>query len=289
MEEVSGIRAGLGEGPVWSAEEGVVYWVDIPGKALHRTDPATRLTDSWPMPSHPGNVALRKSGGLVVALEDGLYSFDTGTETLSRLVAIEDDIADNRPNDGKCDAEGRLWFGTMNKVDGTRPSGRFYKVDTDLTVTEIADGIEIPNGLAWSPDDRVMYHTDTHANMVSAYAFDLVRGERGARHDFFPFDRQKIGGVDGAAVDVEGGYWTVLFRGAKLIRILPDGRVDREIALPVSQPTMPAFGGADLKTLYITSATEGLEEPALDAQPHAGGLLAVAVDVAGCPVHAFGG
>ena len=282
-------RAILGESPVWSAVENAVYWIDIPGKKLHRTEPDTGRTRSWELPRLPGMIALRRRGGLVVALEDGLYGFDPGSGRFDPLVGLEADRPENRPNDGKCDAAGRLWVGTMNITDGSRPTGSLFRIDPDLTVTKIDSGLRVPNGLAWSPANDVMVHTDTRANVVWSYAFDAISGERSAKREFFRFDRDRSGGVDGAAMDAEGGYWTVLFGGGKLIRVTPDGRRDREISLPVSQPTMPAFGGADMRTIFITSAARNLDDEALKAQPCAGGLLALSVDVSGHEVYSFGG
>lgn len=283
------IRAELGECPVWSPVENVVYWIDIHRRKLHRTAADGCTTASIDLPSRPGMIALRKKGGLVVALEDGLYGCDPSSGALDLLVRLESDEPENRANDGKCDAAGRLWVGTMNRIQECRPTGNFYRIDPDLTVTRVGSGFGIPNGLAWSPDDKVMLHTDTCANVVWRYEFDPVTGERRGEQPFFRFDLAVTGGVDGAAMDAEGGYWPALYGGSKLLRLLADGTVDREIPLPVSQPTMPAFGGADMRTLFVTSACQNLTERELRAQPLAGALLAMETEVVGHPVHAFGG
>ncbi len=282
-------RALLGESPVYAAPENAVYWVDILGPTLLRTDLASEETVSWELPRPVGMIALRSRGGLVVALDDGLYGFEPATGDTEPLAGIEADRPGNRANDGKCDAAGRLWVGTMNKTDSSQPTGSFYCVDAGLTVSRHATGLRVPNGLAWSPDNAVMYHTDSRAGVVHAYDFDPATGERSGERAFFRFDREKTGGVDGAAVDVEGAYWTVLYGGGKLIRILPDGTVDREIPLPVKQPTMPCFAGPDMKTIVITSASQNLSDEEREAQPLAGALLAVRVDVPGHPVYPFGG
>ncbi|MCH8237593.1 MAG: SMP-30/gluconolactonase/LRE family protein, partial [Proteobacteria bacterium] len=281
MRCITDERALLGESPLWSAEEGCVYWVDILGRKLHRTNPDNLETRTWDLPSCAGMIALRRQGGLVVALEDGLYGFDPGSGRLDRLAAFEDDLPGNRPNDGKCDAQGRLWVGTMNKTDGSLPTGNFYRIDPDLRVTKIETGYCIPNGLAWSPDNSVMYHTDTRSNLVRAWDFDPATGERTEAREFFAFERETSGGVDGAAMDTRGGYWAALYGGGRLVRVSPEGAQDREIPLPVSQPTMPAFGGPDMKTIFITSASQKLGADELASQPLAGGLLSVAVDVRG--------
>lgn len=286
---VTEIRAKLGESPVWSPAERVVYWIDIHGRRLHRTVPRDGATASVELPSRPGMIALRRRGGLVAVLEDGLYALDSVSGALDLLVPLEADRPENRPNDGKCDAAGRLWVGTMNLLEEGRPTGSLYRIDPDLTVTTVGTACGIPNGLAWSPDDRWMMHTDTPANVVWRYAYDPATGERSDRTPLFRFDAATTGGVDGAAMDADGGYWHALYGGAKLQRVLPDGTVEREIALPVSQPTMPAFGGPDMTTLFVTSAWQNLGDDERIAQPLAGGLLAVETGIRGHPVHAFGG
>lgn len=281
-------RVLLGESPVWSASESCVYWIDILGPTLLRTDLINGETLTWGLPSAPGMIALRGFAGLIIALEDGLYGFNPPTGRIELLTPIEEVHSENRANDGKCDIAGRLWLGTMNKTDSSQPTGAFYRIDPHLAATRIGGDFRVPNGLAWSPDDSIMYHTDSRSGVVYSYDYDPGTGERSGEKEFFRFDREKTGGVDGAAMDVEGGYWTVLFGGGKLIRVLPDGTLDREIPLPVSQPTMPAFGGPDMKTIFITSASQKLSEDELAAQPLAGALLAVQVDVPGHPVYTFG-
>ena len=282
-------RASLGESPVWSPVENCVYWIDILGPRLLRTDLSTQKTHNWSLPSPVGMIALRASGGLIVALEDGIYGFDTSTGQLNLLVHLEKSYSKNRPNDGKCDIKGRLWIGTMNKVDSMEASGAFYKISPSFQTDQIDCGLKIPNGLAWNPNSTVMYHTDTRSNIVHTYKFNPVNGERSDKKEFFSYIQKKTGGVDGAAMDIEGGYWAALYGGSKLVRIMPDGIVEREIFLPVTQPTMPAFGGADMKTIFITTASQKLSAEELKAQSLAGGLLSVKVDVPGHPVYPFGG
>ena len=286
---ISDERALLGESPVWSSKESAIYWVDILGKKLHRTTPHNQETRTWELPSFPGMIALRRKGGLVIALQDGIYGFNTRSAQLDLLVTLEADEPENRPNDGKCDEAGRLWVGTMNTVDASRPTGNFYRIDPDLTVTKIRSKYRIPNGLAWNPDNSVMYHTDTRTNVIRSYKFDLASGECTVEREFYLFDRDKTGGVDGAAMDMKGGYWAALYGGRKLIRVSPDGNLDAEILLPVSQPTMPAFGGPDMKTMFITSAYQNLDNGDFMSQPFAGGLLAISVNVQGHHVYPFRG
>ena len=186
--------ASLGESPVWSAEESALYWVDINGCRLYRTDYPSLAIHSWDTPSEPGMIALRASGGLMVAMVDGIYAFDPNTEEWQHLVGLESYQPQNRPNDGKCDAAGRLWVGTMNMEDHMQPTGSFYRIDTDLRVEKIADDIRIPNGLAWSPDDALMYRTDTRSAMVWRYSFDAAAGTQ-VQHSLAGLKTRQGGGV----------------------------------------------------------------------------------------------
>lgn len=280
-------RALLGESPLWAPDESAVYWIDIRGQQLHRTTLTGPLTQTWDLPGPPGMIAHRRQGGLVIALPDGLYAFDPDSGGLEHLVSLESDRPENRANDGKPDVAGRLWLGTMHARDETIPSGTFYRITPSLNVTAIASGIQIPNGLAWSPDHKTMYRTDTASNVVHAYDFDAVSGEISNKRTFFHFDGPRTGGVDGAAIDSAGGYWTALYGGGKVIRITPDGTLDMEITLPVSQPTMPAFGGEDMQTMFITSARQNLTDNDMQVEPLAGALLMLKVPYKGSPVHSF--
>jgi len=279
----------LGESPVWSADESALYWVDINGKRIHKAEYPSLNLQSWETPSHPGMIAVRASGGLIVALEDGIYAFNPESEDWQLLAALEPDIRENRPNDGKCDAAGRLWVGTMNMEDHMQPSGSFYRIDMNLDVEKIFGDIRIPNGLAWSPDDGLMYRTDTRSAMVWRYPFDTGAGTLGAEEEFFPFNVRKIGGVDGAAMDAEGGYWVALYGGGRVARINQDGIIGQEIPLPARQPTMPCFGGMEMKTLFVTSAAQNLNTDILETEPDNGGVFVVETEVTGHPVHPFRG
>ena len=282
-------RASLGESPVWSPEENCVYWIDILSPKLLRTDLSTQETHTWNMPSQIGMIALRASGGLIIALEDGIYGFNKLTGELNLLVYLEETYSNNRPNDGKCDAKGRLWIGTMNKVDSMQASGALYKISPNLKIEQIVCDLKIPNGLAWNPNNTVMYYTDTRGDLVYTHSFNPANGKLSNKKKFFSYNRQKTGSVDGAAMDIDGGYWAALYGGSKLVRVMPDGIVEREIYLPVSQPTMPAFGGIDMKTIFITTARQKLSAKELASQNFAGGLLSIKVDIPGHPVHRFGG
>jgi sugar lactone lactonase YvrE len=281
------VRASLGECPVWSAEEGAVYWVDIEGPTVHRTRLADGQGTAWTMPSMPGCLALRASGGLVVALQGGLFAFDPASGRLDQLCEIEPGRPEMRPNDGRCDPAGRMLVGTM-ALAGQEPVGRLYRVDTDFTVTELWGGLRIPNGLAFSPDGTVMYHTDTRAGLVERFDYDVATGTPSDPRPFIRFDPPK-GAVDGAAVDAEGGYWTALFFGGRIARFGPDGTEDRAIRLAALCPTMPAFCGPDLTTLVATTSRHVLSPAQAEAQPLAGRLFRAEAGIAGLPEPKFGG
>ena len=286
---ISNERAILGESPIWSKDENAIYWVDIIGKKLLRTTLENKTTITWELPSCPGMIALRTRGGLVIALEDGLHEFQPKSGELQLLVELEADIPDNRPNDGKCDAVGRLWLGTMNKIDANRKTGSLYRIDPDLTITTIATQYRVPNGIAWSPKNDFMYHTDTKEGVVWSYGFDTKTGLISNKREYSQFKRSLSGVVDGAAVDMKGGYWSAMYGGGYIRRTLSSGEVHSDFRLPVTQPTMPAFGGLDMKTLYITTAQQKLSDQELAEQPMAGSLLALHTSFQGTPVYSFGG
>jgi sugar lactone lactonase YvrE len=280
-------RASLGECPVWSRAEQALYWVDINAPSLNRFDPASGENRAMPMPMSIGCFALRERGGFVVALRDGIW-LARADGTLERKVAVAPyDPAHHRFNDGRCDPQGRLFAGTMNEKRDAA-SAALYRLDPDFTLTEVVGGLTISNGLAWSPDGRTMYHTDTPAQTINAYTFDAPSGTPSAQREFARFtgegDRP-----DGAAVDSEGCYWIALYGGGRVLRLSPAGTILAECAVPARCPTMCAFGGGDLKTLYVTSARQRRDAAELARLPQSGALFALSVDVPGLPEPAFVG
>lgn len=290
-EPVCDVRCSLGESPVWSAGEQAVYWIDINKKLLHRITWPERDVTTWTLPSHPGMIAERASGGWIIALEDGVHAFDSATGALSLLVALEADRPELRPNDGKCDAHGRLWVGTLCTRDPDRPIGSFYRIDPDLRVTQVRTGLRIPNGLAWTPDNAAMFTTDTRTGVVERWRFDAERGTAADAETFFAYDKTEIGGADGAAMDTDGGYWVALYRGGRIARIDSSGTIVDDIVLSARQPTMPAFGGPEMKTVFVTTAFQGMPSDAVETEPAAGALLAASAPdgITGHPVYPFGG
>lgn len=287
MECVVEGRNRLGESPVWSATEQRLYWVDSRGPSVHRLTPQAGLVESRDLPHVVGSICLRRGGGLVLAMQSGLHFYDFETAMLAAIADPEADQPENRFNDGRCDRRGRFWTGTMNDTRRD-PTGALYRLDPNLSAHRIRDDIVVPNSICWSPDDRLMYFADTYRDMLMRYEFDADDGA--IRNPVQIADTSGVAGrPDGSTVDAEGYLWNAMFGGGRLVRYAPDGRVDREIALPVTQPSSCSFGGPNLDTLYVTSATQRLSEEELARQPLAGGLFALDVGVRGLPEPEFGG
>ena len=287
FECVLDIKASLGECPTWSVDEQSLYWVDINAPSLNRFDPLAGRNIAWPMPEAIGSFALRDGGRFVAALRSGIWLVDSKGKLERKLAAAPYDPAHHRFNDGRADAQGRFWVGGMNeKRDAS--SAQLYRLDAELALTPMISGVTISNGLAWSPDSRTMYHADTPTRTINAWDFEPVTGALANRRVFAQFAGESER-PDGAAVDSEGFYWSALYRGGKVVRLSPRGELVAEFPLPALCPTMCAFGGPDLKTLYVTTARQmrGAEE--LSRLPHSGGIFAMPVDVPGIPEPKFAG
>jgi sugar lactone lactonase YvrE len=273
------VKASLGECPVWSIAEQVLYWVDINAPSLNRFDPTTGRNQSMPMPESIGCFALRRSGGFIVALRSGLW-LAAADGTLERKVADAPyDQATHRFNDGRCDSQGRFFAGSMNeKRDGN--SATLMRLDPDFRVTRILGDIMISNGLAWSPDGRTMYHADTPTRSIRAFDYNAASGMPDNPRLFMQGSAE-TDRPDGAAVDSEGNYWSAFYRGGKVVKVSPGGRILAEYAIPAQCPTMCAFGGADLRTLYVTSARQQRDADELARLPQSGGLFALTVEIPG--------
>lgn len=281
-------KAELAECPVWSAEEQALYWIDIHAPALHRLDPDSGATRSWPLPRRIGSFGLRESGGVVVALQDAFHLLDLDSGELSFLAAPERHVPGTRFNDGKVAPDGRFWAGTMDEESLSRPIGALYRLDSDGSVHRMVDGLIVSNGLAWTGDARTMYHSDSKAQVIWAYDYDPEHGSIANRR-VIAQPSEQIGRPDGAATDVEGFYWSAGISAGVLNRWAPDGRLDRTIPLPCSNPTMPCFGGPDMRSLFVTSLRHDVAADVLAAKPLSGGIFAVRVDVPGVPVARFKG
>jgi len=274
-------RASLGECPVWSPGEQALYWVDINAPALHRFDPATGRDVTMPMPAAIGCVALRARGGFVVALRDGVWLAAADGTLERRIAAAPYDTARFRFNDGRCDPRGRFFAGTMNEVRDAS-NAILYRLDGENALAEMVGGVMISNGLAWSPDGRTMYHSDTPAHVIRAYDYDVATGTP-SRSRVFAAWTGETDRPDGGAVDSAGNYWTAFYRGGKVVQLSPAGAVLAEYPTPAMCPTMCAFGGPDFATLYVTSARQMRDADELERLPQSGGVFAMRVDVPGLP------
>jgi sugar lactone lactonase YvrE len=281
------VRASLGECPQWSVAEQALYWVDINAPSLNRFDPATGRNVAMPMPEAIGCYALRRGGGFVVALRSGLW-FARADGSLERRIADAPyDPEHHRFNDGRCDRQGRFYAGFMDETRSANTAA-LWRLDPDLRFTEVLRGITISNGIAWSPDGRTMYHTDTPTRVVHAYDYDPATGTP-SRPRVFARWSGETDRPDGATVDAEGCYWTAFYRGGKVLRIAPGGETLAEHPLPAMCPTMCALGGPDLRTLYVTSARQERSAEELSRLPQSGGLFAMRAPVPGLPEPDFPG
>lgn len=295
---------GLSESPFWHPQEQRLYWVDIPGRRLARVLmdglQAQGDVEYWSMTQEPGCIAPVQGGGLVMALRDGIYLAREWGGPLQRLAAAPYDTSKLRFNDGKCDAQGRFWAGSMYEPKD-QALGTLYMLDGQGLHPVMGgekDGVVTANGLAWSPDGRTAYWADTATHQVRAFDFDPLTGRLSAGRVFYQMslkptawtwgDTAPYGGrPDGAAVDSEGCYWSAQYEGQRLLRLSPSGQVLSEVKTPVPCPTMPCFGGADLKTLFMTSSRQGRSAQELAQYPQAGCLFAMRVEVAGLPVNHY--
>ncbi|TAF73266.1 MAG: SMP-30/gluconolactonase/LRE family protein, partial [Curvibacter sp.] len=259
----------LGESPFWHPTEQQLYWVDIPGKAILRANIYMGFVQRWDMPSEPGCIAPAAKGGLVIALREGVFRAQEWGGELERIATLPYDTAVIRANDGKCDALGRFWVGTIDEPKAGR-AAELFSVDCrtgSATVQRHAGDALTANGLAWSPDNRTVYWSDTPNHLTHAWDYDLASNALSSHRVWRTYDPKPAGWTfenaayagrpDGAAVDVEGNYFAAMFEGRRICKFAPDGRLLTSWETPAQCPTMPCFGGEDLKTLYITTARHG--------------------------------
>lgn len=280
----------VGEGAMWDEREQRLWWVDIDGRALHCFDPATGDDVTWAMPSRIGCFVFRETGGLVVALEDGFHFFDPESGAFAPIHDPEPDKPQNRFNDGTPDPAGRFLAGTM-PLGERLPVAAIWRLGNDLQVDKLVDGLRVANGMAFSPDGKLFYWSDSDASVQTIWraAYDVDSGRLGER-TVFAKTHDLAGRPDGGTIDADGCYWMAGVGGWQLVRFTPKGQVDRIIDMPVEKPSKIAFGGADLSTLFVTTIG-GSQSPGTEArQPHAGGLFALEVPgVQGLPVSRFQG
>jgi xylono-1,5-lactonase len=267
----------LGEGPVWWRD--ALWFTDIKQKTVHRFDPASGQGQSWRAPSEVGFLAPLKDGHFIAGAKTGLYDFDPASGDFVLIRTVEPDRPFNRLNDGAVDRKGQLWFGSMDDGEG-RASGMLYRFCRG-SLAPMDSGYVITNGPAFSPDGGILYHTDTLEKRI--YAFDLRDDGSLADKRVFVTIEEGAGYPDGPTVDSEGCLWTGLFGGWAARRYAPDGALLESVSFPVANVTKLAFGGADLTTVYATTARKGLDAGALASQPLAGGLFCFQTNVPGQP------
>lgn len=279
--------AQVGESPVWDAARNRLFWVDITGQRLSVIDLASRTQRHWDMPTPIGCLGLYQDDRVVVGLKHGVHVFDLASATLTLVAAVEADKPGNRINDGKIGPDGAFWVGTMDdEFVPKRPLAALYRVTADGKAEQKLDGLKVSNGLAWSADGRRMFHSDSRGPWIESHDFDPATGTLSNRQRLRDLTEAE-GRPDGAACDVSGAYWSAGVSAGCLNRFSATGELLEKIPVPVPGPTMPCFGGPDMKTLFFTSLRAGLSEDALAAAPLSGGIFMMRVPVAGVPVARF--
>lgn len=279
----------LGEGPLWHLDDQCVYWVDIIGQRIYQYSPTSRETKSYEVDQPVGVIVPTATAGqFMCGMKDGFSIFDTATGTKQRVFDPEAHLPDNRFNDGKCDAAGRFWAGTMH-MEAALHAGSLYCLDPELGCRQVLTDVTISNGIAWSLDGATMYYIDTATSEVSAYAYDMTNGSISDRRTVVAIPQEE-GSPDGMTIDAEGMLWIALWGGSQVIRVNPaTGERLARVEVPASQVTSCAFGGEQLDELYITTAAVGLNASELAEEPLAGGLFRIKTDVRGTEVQRYGG
>jgi sugar lactone lactonase YvrE len=275
----------VGECPLWHDVESALYWVDINGLTVNRVHPASGKFSSWKMASEPSAIAADGDNNLVVATRLGFVRLNTTSGDISDICPAPYDPKIVRFNDGRVDPAGRFWVGTMYEPRD-KPAAEMYVLERDKLRLAWSGGMTNSNGLAWTRDGKTMFHADTTSHRIDCYDFDAKSGSVANGRNLVTFSTDKSaadygGRPDGATVDAEGNYWVAMFEGGRLLKLSPNGELLREVQLPVRCPTAVAFGGADLRTLYVTSASHGRSAEELAQYPLTGKVLCMKVDVAG--------
>ncbi len=286
----------LGEGCFWDSATQCLWWLDIiVPSAIRRLHVASGAYRTWQFDEMVAAMAMRKDGTLIVGTHRSVAVFNPETGALTPWRMIDPETPGNRGNDGACDAKGRFWFGTMTNNIGplgedlpiTGSTGKLFRVDADGTATVMETGVGIANGPCWSPDNRIFYFTDSMAKVIWAYDFDLEAGTLFNKRVLN--DTPDFGYPDGATVDAEGFIWSARWEASCVLRIAPDGRIDRVVPIPARRVTNVCFGGPRLDTMYVTTSRQHLEAEELRARPLQGGLFCFDPGVTGYEKHAFAG
>ena len=276
----------LGEGVIWDAAEQVVWWTDIQSRALFQYRLDSGQLKDWSLPERLCCLAsVKDSTRLIAAFESGFAFFEPATGSVEWLMRL-DQGPGLRLNDGRADRQGRFWAGSMHEGDSNSAArGTLYCLDRDLSVRTTLSGLRISNSLCWSPDAHVMYHADTPNGRIDRYDFDAATGTPTGRSTFARTAANH--GPDGSTVDADGCVWNAQWGGSKIVRYTPEGEIDFELPLPVSQPTCVAFGGPNLDLLFVTSANDGLSADARRREPRAGNLFVFQTDTRGIQEPSF--
>lgn len=285
VEHVLSVNCQLGEGPIWNSREQNLYWVDIEKNTIHTWHPESGAHQTTVFTDAVCAMGFRKKGGLVLATRKHFAFWDGVSDAFETFYDVEADQPENRFNDGAVDRQGRFWAGTMHP---SAASCSLYRLNPDLTVDTMVGGVQISNGIGWSPDNRTMYYTDSPIHTIYAFDFDAASGAIANRRVHIHTPGQP-GVPDGLTVDSEGFIWGARWDGYRITRYTPAGKEDRVIELPIARVTSLTFGGPDLKDLYITSAWSGFSEDERRKSPLAGDLFRVSVDVPGLPEPYFAG
>lgn len=279
-------RANLGECPRWDDQENYLYWIDINAFQLHRFDPRTGKDEYLQFDEEIGCFSLRQKGGFLLAMRTGFYTIDGWNTERSFIADPEVGMEKNRFNDGRADAAGRMFAGSVYPPKDYRGAS-IYSLTPGGEVRKWVSELLTANGIAFSPNSRKFYYADTPSHAIQQCDYDIETGVVSNCRVFHQFPLGN-GRPDGASVDSEGCYWTALYEGGRVVRLSPAGEILEEIPVPARCPTMVAFGGEDLRTLYITSVGARPEEE-LQQYPDSGSLFSVRVDVPGLPEQRFGG
>ena len=299
-QTVSSTPSTLGESPFWHPQEQMLYWADIAGCKLHRLNPFTGEIEAWVMPSEPGCFAPAASGGFIIALRDRLVRAQAWGGELQTLSMIDHDPNSTRSNDGKCDAAGRFWVGTMFEPR-TASKAQLHCWDGAAIQLKQSNAI-VANALAFAPDGKTIYWADTPQHTIWAWDFDVSSAAMNNQRVFKQFAAKPEGWIsglpandgyggrpDGAAVDLQGNVWVAMFEGKRVVQLAPSGEELQSIEAPVTTCTMPAFGGDDMQTLYLTTARHNRSAEEMLREPLMGCVFGIRVDAIGASVNFYKG
>jgi len=288
IEHLITVQDEVGETPIWIPDEQAMYWIDLEGSAVHRYEPVGGERKDWALDVAVTALARRSSGKWLLATKTGLAFWDQETNASEIITDPTSDREEMRLNDTAVDRQGRLIAGTANVQDFDAPDGVIYRLDPDLTLHAIDDGYAISNGMGFSPDGKTLYVTDMFHNQIVALDYDTESGTVSNKRMFVEIPAD-TGLPDGLTVDSEGFVWSAHWAGARVTRYDPDGAIERQIPVPVTNATCLGFGGAEMNELYITTAWFFMSDEERKAQPRAGDVFRVVTDVTGLVEPQFAG